>query len=70
MCIYGLQADAPTLEQTMAAMAVDAPTTRDGTPVQQKIAAADSSISKALNCQAFIISLFSKGREVYAHAQD
>ena len=64
MYMYGLQAGAPTLEQRMAAMAVDAPT------AQQTIAAAGSSIGKALDCQAFIISLFSKGREVYAHAQD
>ena len=41
----------------MAAVAID------GTPAQQRIAAAGSSIRKALDCQTFIVSLFTKGRE-------
>ena len=56
----------------MAAVAIEAPTTCDGTPAQQKIAAAGSSIGRALDCQTFIVSLFTKGREVcgYTHAQE
>ena len=42
----------------MAAVAID------GTPVHQRIAAADSSIRKGLDCQTFIVSLFTKGREI------
>ena len=56
----------------MAAVTIEAPTTRDGTPAQQKIAAAGSSIGRALDCQTFIVSLFTKGREVcgYTHVQE
>ena len=56
-CVLCCQAGAPTLEQRMAAVAID------GMPARQKIAAAGSSIRKALDCQTFIVSLFPKGRE-------
>ena len=48
------QAGAPMLEQRTAI---------DGAPAHQSIAAAGSSIRKALDCQTFIVSLFAKGRE-------
>ena len=51
-CLLAFQAGAPTLEQRMAI---------DDTPAHQRIAAAGSSIRKALDCQTFIVSLFSKG---------
>ena len=61
------QAGAPTLEQRMAAVAID------NTPAHQKIAAAGSSIRKALDCQTFIVSLFAKGRgierKIHAHSR-
>ena len=57
-CVFlFFQAGAPTLEQRMAAATID------GTPAQQTIAAASQSIRKALDCQIFIMSLFTKGRE-------
>ena len=56
--VFFFQAGAPTLEQRMAAVAID------GTPVHQRIAAADSSIRKGLDCQTFIVSPFTKGREI------
>ena len=47
----------------MAGVAIGTSTTRDDTPAQQIIAAAGQSIHKALDCQAFIVSLFTTGRE-------
>ena len=55
MCVF-FQTGAPTLEQRMAAVAID------GTPAHESIAAAGQSIRKALDCQTFIVSLFPKGR--------
>ena len=56
MCVF-FQTGAPTLEQRMAAVAID------GTPAHKSIAAAGQSIRKTLDCQIFILSLFTKGRE-------
>ena len=46
----------------MAALAID------DTPAQHSIAAAGSSIRKALDCQTFIVSLFPRGRQSSRYA--